>query len=246
MKKTTMHYIRLDGWPIFKQLQLEEALMRSDKRNWCLINQGSEASVVLGISGKPDLLINSEHHQKNPVPLIRRFSGGGTVYVDSNTLFVTFICNSEEYGIRCFPKEVMEWTEKIYAPVFSGKDFRLRENDYVFGERKFGGNAQYLQKNRWLHHSTLLWEYDAEQMNILKLPPKMPGYRNSRTHSDFLCTLKDHFEDSEQVIAEILKSLSQQSDIQNISVSEVEPLLDQSHRKTTTFLKEYQPQPNME
>lgn len=231
-----MHYIRLEGWPIFKQLQLEEALMRADDRNWCIINQGSEASVVLGISGKPELLINDDCHQRDSVPLIRRFSGGGTVFVDHNTLFVTFICNSEEYGVPCFPKEVMGWTEKIYRPVFEGKNFQLRENDYVFGEKKFGGNAQYLQKKRWLHHSTLLWEFDSDKMNILKLPPKMPNYRKARSHSDFLCTLKEHFKDPEEVIDGIIKSLSRNNHIKSIGATEVESILNLPHRKATVLL----------
>lgn len=236
MKSSTIHTIHLERWPIFKQLQLEEALMRADERNWCIINHGSEASVVLGISGKTEHLVDHQHYQKNPVPLIRRFSGGGTVFVDHNTLFITFICNSEEFGVPCFPKEVMRWTEKIYQPVFEGKDFQLRENDYVFGERKFGGNAQYLQKKRWLHHSTLLWDYDSGKMNILKLPPKMPDYRKARSHSDFLCCLKDHFIEPSEVINGVLKSLGQNNRIKSIEVSEVDSILNQPHRKATTHV----------
>jgi lipoate-protein ligase A len=236
MQRPTIHYIRLDGWPIFKQLQLEEALMRADDRNWCLINQGSEAAVVMGISGKQELLIDSAHHQKHPVPVIRRFSGGGTVYVDHNTLFVTFICNSEEFQVPCFPKEVMRWTEKVYKPIFKGIDFQLRENDYVIGDRKFGGNAQYLQKKRWLHHSTLLWEYDVERMNILKLPPKMPDYRNTRLHSDFLCSLKDHFESSKDIVERILQSLSQNHKMESIQIEDAEKMLHLPHRKATTLV----------
>jgi lipoate-protein ligase A len=235
MERAAIHYIRLEGWPIYKQLQLEEALLRADNRNWCLINQGSEASIVMGISGKEELLIDETHHQRHPVPIIRRFSGGGTVYVDHNTLFVTFICNSEEFQVPCFPKEVMRWTEKVYRPVFEGKDFHLRENDYVIGDRKFGGNAQYLQKKRWLHHSTLLWDYEAEKMNLLKLPPKMPEYRKTRPHQEFLCSLKGHFDSCDEIVEGILKSLSQKHAIH--LVDQVESFFDLPHRKATVLVK---------
>ena len=232
MKKGPFHYISLEGWPIFKQLQLEEALIRADNRNWCITNCGSSPSIVMGISGKPELLIDEGHHSKNPVPLIRRFSGGGTVFVDQNTLFVTFICNSEDFGVPCLPKEVMRWTEKIYEPLFQGKKFQLRENDFVLEDRKFGGNAQYLQKKRWLHHSSLLWNYDPIAMNVLKLPPKMPDYRKSRPHSEFLCTLNEHFSDQNEVIQGILNSL----EYKKVEYTEYSSILDLPHRKATTLV----------
>ena len=44
--------LRLRGYPILRQLQLEEALMRADAGNWFLVNDGTPApAVVLGISG---------------------------------------------------------------------------------------------------------------------------------------------------------------------------------------------------
>lgn len=49
--------------------------------------------------------------------------------------------------------------------------------DYVFGDRKFGGNAQSITKNRWVHHTSFLWDYEAKNMSYLKLPAKAPQYR---------------------------------------------------------------------
>ena len=47
-----MHLLRLRGFPILEQLQLEERLLRTTQRNWCLINQGtSPPAIVMGISG---------------------------------------------------------------------------------------------------------------------------------------------------------------------------------------------------
>jgi lipoate-protein ligase A len=49
--------------------------------------------------------------------------------------------------------------------------------DYVFGDRKFGGNAQSIIKNRWIHHTSFLWDYDVRNMAYLKLPSRVPQYR---------------------------------------------------------------------
>ena len=50
-----VHVVRMRGVPILQQLRLEEALLRTDDRNWCLINDGGPndlpPSVVMGISG---------------------------------------------------------------------------------------------------------------------------------------------------------------------------------------------------
>ena len=49
--------------------------------------------------------------------------------------------------------------------------------DYCFGDVKFGGNAQAITKQRFLHHTSLLWDYQSERMRLLKHPAKIPDYR---------------------------------------------------------------------
>lgn len=51
--------------------------------------------------------------------------------------------------------------------------------DYVYGDRKFGGNAQAITGKRWLHHTSLLWDYDPANMALLKHPSKAPEYREA-------------------------------------------------------------------
>ncbi len=177
----------LDNTPIFEQLKIEEALLRADENNWCLINTGSTPAIVMGISGKAEKLINLEKTSQDNIPIIKRFSGGGTVYVDEHTLFVTFITNGP-----ATPKSILDFTKTVYTPFFP-KAFVVQENDYAFGEMKFGGNAQYIQRNRWLHHTSFLWDFNPKNMHYLLMPEKQPKYRQERSHSDFLCSLKEHY-----------------------------------------------------
>lgn len=62
--------------------------------------------------------------------------------------------------------------------------------DYVFGDRKFGGNAQSIIKHRWIHHTSFLWDYDNKNMSYLKLPAKAPKYRSVSLffNLSFLCS----------------------------------------------------------
>lgn len=195
-----MQLLRLHNTPILEQLQIEEALLRADTGDWCLINSGSPPAIVMGISGIPEKLLHVEKVKKDRIPLIKRYSGGGTVFVDPETIFVTFICNTSTFEeVAPNPKAIMQWSEGVYKPFFP--NFSLRENDYVFGERKFGGNAQYIQKGRWLHHTSFLWNFDPKNMEYLRLPEKRPTYRGERSHADFLCTLSSAFSGKEQCLS---------------------------------------------
>lgn len=185
---------------IDKQLRLEEQLLREDSRNFCLINTGSPPAIVMGISGKAEALVHLDQ-LPNSIPLLRRFSGGGTVVVDENTVFVTFICNKGDHDFPAYPEPILRWAESVLAPATKG--LQLRENDFVIGERKCGGNALYIKKDRWLIHTSFLWDYDPNRMALLKHPAKTPKYRQGRSHEEFICRLADHLEDRNAWIAEL-------------------------------------------
>lgn len=228
-----LHLIQLKKWSIMDQLRLEEALLRLDQRNWCILNEGASQAIVMGISTKPEQVIHYPKLNSAPVPLIKRFTGGGTVFIDENCLLSTFICNSDELKVPCFPKAVFEWSESFYQSLFPTCNFALRENDYVIDQKKFGGNAQYMSKNRWLHHSSLLWDYAPENMEYLKMPPKMPGYRQNRIHSDFLCRLNSYYPNKEKFMDSLVKRLSVFFSVHAMPVSEIEGIVNEPHRKVT-------------
>lgn len=237
LNKPLLHLIRLKNCPIYEQLQLEEALLRTDQRNWCLLNEGSPPAIVMGISGKPKLLLNPDLIQTKPIPVIRRFSGGGTVFIDENTHFITFICNSQEINVPCYPDKVLAWSAQFYQPVFSNLPFSLIENDYVLGHRKFGGNAQYLRKDRWLHHSSLLWNYHPANMEYLLMPPKIPHYRQERQHGDFLCCLKNFFPKKEFFEQQLECALNKNFNICEFDLKESRKFLEKPHRQATALIE---------
>ncbi|KAI3825648.1 hypothetical protein L1987_07178 [Smallanthus sonchifolius] len=195
-----MNIVKMKGVPILQQLEVEECLLRTSSENWCIINDGTDKpNIVMGISGKPAELVEIRPVLEDKIPVIRRFTGGGTVIVDHGTIFVSFICNKDDVAdVQPYPRPIMSWSSLLYSQVFQGiADFRLRENDYVFGHRKFGGNAQSITKNRWIHHTSFLWDYEARNMSYLKLPKRAPEYRLARDHLDFICPMKDYLSRSD-------------------------------------------------
>lgn len=230
-----MRLLRLKSYPIYEQLLLEERLLRSESGNWCLINEGSPPAIVMGISGKREELVDCAKAERDNIPLIKRFSGGGTVVVDENTIFITFICQKQLHSFPAFPEPIMKWTEEIYAGALKHPEFRLMENDYVIGDRKFGGNAQYIKKDRWLHHTSFLWDYDPHKMQYLLHPKKTPPYRAGRPHNEFLCKLSDHFSDKEEWINNIVQELETRFSLEELSLEEALVISQEPDRQSTTL-----------
>lgn len=231
-----LNIVSLKNCSIFEQLQIEEALLRLDQENWCIINEGSPRSIVMGISGKTEELVNLPKIEQAPIPLIKRYSGGGTVIVDSNTLFVSFIFQKNIFPFPCFPEPILRWSAEFYRQALDIETFDLRENDYVIGNLKCGGNAQYIKKDRFVHHTTFLWDFEDNAMDYLLHPKKTPTYREGRSHTDFLTRLCHHLPSKNHFIQRVKLRLENQFTLKETTLNTLIPLLQKPHRKTTRTL----------
>jgi lipoate-protein ligase A len=224
----------LQNVPIFEQLQIEEALLRTDERSFCILNFGSPRAIVMGISGEPNQLLDIPKVREQNVLVIKRFSGGGTVVVDDDTLFVTFIISKKDLAIPGYPEPILNWSADLYRQAWQIPDFHLRENDYCIGNRKCGGNAQYMRKERWIHHTSFLWDYQIENMKLLLLPPKRPAYRADRSHDDFLCRLSSCGSSMKERIEQLKNELVKRFYIRPFALSSLEK---KEHRQATTLIR---------
>jgi lipoate-protein ligase A len=110
--------------------------------------------------------------------------------VNGTQTLKTLMIDTKSCGLADQTRKAMVVDSKVSKDPMNIPDFQLRENDYVLGEKKIGGNAQSIVKGGWLHHTSFLWDYDQEHMSYLSLPKKQPEYRNNRNHDDFLAKLK--------------------------------------------------------
>jgi lipoate---protein ligase len=237
--KSSFEFLHLKGWSIYEQLKLEEGLLRAASNNFFILSEGSTCpSIVMGISGKAEILIDQAARQRESLALIRRFSGGGTVVVDEQTLFVTFIANREVLKEHSFsPEGIMRWAETLLKPAFQLEGFHLKENDFVLGAKKCGGNAQYLQKQRFLIHTSFLWDYRKERMDALLHPAKTPIYRQGRSHEEFVCRLKDHFPSKELLLSNLRIEMGKLFALQpSDPARRLADLSSSAHRKATEHL----------
>lgn len=106
--------------------------------------------------------INEKYVRENNVNVVRRNSGGGTIYTDMGAWQFTFIeKNYKEEGISFdkFTGPIVEALQKQDVDAH----FNSR-NDLLIGNRKFSGNAQYRKDNTILHHGSILFNTDIQAM----------------------------------------------------------------------------------
>ena len=231
MERPTLSIVRLHRMPIFQQLQLEEALFRAAEGNWCLINEGTTPAVVMGISGSLDGLSPG-----CPFPVIRRFSGGGTVVVDEETVFFSLILNSSDLLCPSTPHDVMKWSLDLLHPAFVPNELCLEEQDYVLDGQKVGGNAQSFSKGRLVHHTSFLWSWQEERMSMLSIPRRQPAYRAQRGHSSFCNRLSKYFSSRARFVRALVDSVESAFDCREASKEDACISLSVSHRKAVSVV----------
>ena len=229
-----MHLLTLENTPIYEQLQLEEALLRGTHLDFCILSKGSPKAIVMGISGKPETLIHLDKAEQDLIPVIQRFSGGGTVIIDEQTVFISFIVSKNTIPIMPYPEPILQWMEKLYIRSWNIPEFKLLENDFVVGSLKCGGNAQYIQKDRWLIHTSFLWDYQKENMDYLRMPAKRPIYRQDREHNDFLCRLKSFFPTQNDFVQKFKNELHRSFDVKEVDLKD---LKWEEHRKSVKKIR---------
>ncbi len=143
-------------------LAAEEYLFRSFTANIFMVYTNSR-SVIIGKHQNPAEEVNSRCIKENNIPLIRRISGGGTVYHDEGNLNYTFIENTadgKQIDFSKYTKPIISFLQQQGIDAYSGE-----KNEIRTGGLKISGNAEHVFKNRVLHHGTLLFSANLELMS---------------------------------------------------------------------------------
>jgi len=106
--------------------------------------------------------INLDFAEKNHINIVRRITGGGTIYTDLNGWQFSFITKKPEgksIDFAHFTKPVIDALASLGAVAYlSGR------NDLLIDGKKISGNAQYKNARVNLHHGSLLFNTDLEML----------------------------------------------------------------------------------
>lgn len=222
-----LNIVHLAFMPIFEQLQREEALLRAGTGNWCLFNHGTPPAIVMGLTGSREETVVAQAR----IPIIRRFSGGGTVVVDEDTVFFTLIMDRDSLPCLNNPSDVMTWTGWLLSPAFAPYTLTVEGQDYAINGKKVGGNAQAFSCGRVLHHTSFLWAWDKKRMDLLKMPLRQPDYRKERDHADFCMSLSNVFPTKSHLVDALEERLHNFFECKTVLRSQIDEFLHKPHRK---------------
>ena len=149
-------------------LAMEEYFLKNTNEDIFLLWQ-NENSIIVGKNQNTLSEINYDYVKENNIKVVRRLSGGGAVFHDLGNINFTFIsCNDNSFSdFKKFTMPIVEALKELNVHAeFSGR------NDLLINGQKFSGNAQYNYKNKVMHHGTLLFSSEINDLsNALKVKP---------------------------------------------------------------------------
>jgi len=150
-------------------LALEEALLEA-VRNGCgdtLRLWVNGRAVIIGRSQSIAAEVDQPQAKTLGVPILRRLSGGGTVYHYPGNLNVSLMLRDGRPlgGVKQAFRSCGEAIARSLGKL--GCEITVQENSLSIGEKKISGAAQARRGNALLYHSTLLVKPDTIPMECL-------------------------------------------------------------------------------
>lgn len=215
-------------------LALENYLLRSEERHPILLLYINRPALVLGRFQNPWLEIALDK-LSGPVDIVRRQSGGGTVYHDFGNLNYCLIHDGRDFRQCQNQKMIGRALETFGVSITVGS----RGDLYVEakgGTRKISGSAFKQIKDRSFHHGTLLVNADLAGLNgALRARELAITTRAVRSNPHPVVNLQEHCPaiDMESLVRSLKKSFVESFD------GAQELALDQAHILSLNGVCEY-------
>ena len=162
-----------------ENLKFEEKLCSLEKEIFMLWR--NSPSVIVGRFRNIEDDVNLEYANSHNIKIVRRNSGGGTVYHDLGNVNYTFIMkDNKNLTLEYFSNIMIKIIDKIGV----NAKLEFSHNDIKADGLKISGAAQYHHDGVILHHGTLLFDSDLEIMpKILKNCGKVANIKSILKHN---------------------------------------------------------------
>lgn len=184
---------------------IEEFFLRDTKEDVYSLWR-NEKTLLLGKNQDVYQEIDIPEAQKRNIQIVRRLSGGGTVYTDPSNMQYTFIARGEDFlkgnSFSLFAKPVVMYLKSLgLDATFSGR------NDILIDGKKISGNAQYKINGATLHHGTLLFDVDLESIKASMVSRPIKFQKKAvKSHVSRIGTIKEYL--NERSIYDFMEGLS--------------------------------------
>ena len=152
-----------------------------------------QPAVVLGSGCQVAKDVDEAACLTDGVPILRRSSGGGTVLLGTGCLCYSLVLSYDRSpALRDIRSSYYHILGRIRDALIDivPEIACAGTSDLATGSQKFSGNSQQRKRNFLLHHGTLLYDFDVDQVGrYLRIPARQPDYRCGRNHTAFLTNL---------------------------------------------------------
>ena len=169
--------------PFYNQA-FEEYVFQTFREDDVFLLWQNSPAVIVGSFQNICREVHVETLRRLGIPVVRRMSGGGTVYHDLGNVNYTYISRQDgmvDYD-RCL-QPVINALNDIGVPARKN-----RTCDIAIGEEKISGSAQRSAGGRVLHHGTLLFQSDLTVLDHITTHHKHDCFQSKGTASA-ICTV---------------------------------------------------------
>lgn len=165
-----MYIIQSPSNNAYFNIALEEYLLYQFPSETIFLLYINAPSIIVGKFQNTLAEINLDFVNEHNIKVVRRMSGGGTVYHDLGNLnfsFHTLLGGFDFMDFSRFTTPVIDVLNKLNIPA------RLEgRNDLLVGDKKFSGNAKLARNGKMIQHGTLLVDSDMSVLDTaLKINP---------------------------------------------------------------------------
>jgi len=189
-----MLYIEPDGTDAAFHFSAEEFVMQNSFGENVLMIWQAANTAMLGVNQIAAAEINMPEATKESVQIVRRASGGGTIYTDMGSLLYTFIRPFEDSvpPIDVMRKNAAEPIVAALAQLGVCAEISGR-NDILVGGKKVSGLAQYVKNGRILTHGSLLYDTDLELLaKLITANPEKFRSKALQSVRSRVCNISEH------------------------------------------------------
>ncbi len=183
----------------YSNLATEEYLLKNFSEDIFMLWQ-NEPSVIIGKYQNVLAEVNLDFVEEKQIKIVRRLTGGGSVFHDLGNINLTFIERNNNADFDRFTARTVDLLSKLGIQAQSDNRRTINVNGL-----KISGSAQCVHKDRVLYHATLLFSSDLKTL-ITTLEGDPKHIENSKDSKVYVKSVKSP-------VTNILENLDQPMDI---------------------------------